>query len=400
MHSCPALAYERDPGTGAVLIRADSCIGCRYCSWACPYGAPQFEPDTGVMGKCTFCSHRLSDGLKPACAALCPTGALDYAELPTNQLTADIEGFPHTDLGPSIRILPRSGRAESPLLDPAIGGRSNTAETELNEPSIRLSSECSLAGFTFLLAVLFGLLTVGVTDTREVPPIAFAIVGAIAALLSLTHLGKPSRAWRAILNVRRSPVSREVLGFGGMAALGTLSLAWPPGAVATGLGWSGLAAGFLALISADRVYRPVFRPGHPVLDDGGVLLTGLYLAGLGSGIGWLAAPIGALKLYLYVRRLSMGTAARIGSAWRWPGAAIRIGLGLVVPGALWVTSGVPLSAWVLACALIGEAVGRAEFYSRLEIVSPARQLRLDLETRIATYEAGPAIRSTASANSS
>ncbi len=54
MHSCPALAYERDAATGAVLIRTELCIGCRYCSWACPYGAPQFEPEAGVMGKCTL----------------------------------------------------------------------------------------------------------------------------------------------------------------------------------------------------------------------------------------------------------------------------------------------------------------------------------------------------------
>ena len=89
MHSCPALAYERDAVTGAVLIRSELCIGCKYCSWACPYGAPQFEPDSGVMGKCTFCSHRLADGLKPACASLCPTGALDYAEVPAELLIAD-----------------------------------------------------------------------------------------------------------------------------------------------------------------------------------------------------------------------------------------------------------------------------------------------------------------------
>ncbi len=402
MHSCPALAYERHPETGAVLIKSDSCIGCRYCSWACPYGAPRFEPDAGVMGKCTFCSHRLSDGLKPACAELCPTGALDYAVLPANQLTAEIEGFPRTDLGPSIRILPRSDRSGHREQPPPVGNGSTVLEATAVEPSIRPSSEWSLAGFTFLLAVLFGSLTAAAFDRREVPPIAFAVSAAVAAMLSLAHLGKPARAWRAILNLRRSPVSREVLGFGGLASLGTLSLAWPTGAVATALGWLGLAAGLLALVSADLVYRPVFQRGHPVLDSAGVLVTGLYLAGILAGSGWMAAPVGAFKLYVYLRRRvgEISPTNQSGSARAWPTAVARIGLGLAIPGIAWVASGTPLPAWVILSALIGEALDRAGFYSRLEIVSPVRQLRVDLEARLARYEAGPAIRSTASASSS
>ncbi|MCK5489102.1 MAG: 4Fe-4S binding protein, partial [Gemmatimonadetes bacterium] len=45
MHSCPALAYEREASSGAILLDPDRCIGCRYCSWTCPYGAPRFEED-------------------------------------------------------------------------------------------------------------------------------------------------------------------------------------------------------------------------------------------------------------------------------------------------------------------------------------------------------------------
>ena len=402
MHSCPALAYERDAATGAVLIRTELCIGCKYCSWACPYGAPRFEPETGVMGKCTFCSHRLEDGLKPACATLCPTGALDYAELPADLLTTDMEGFPHTDLGPSIRILPRTRRNEAPE-PPALPGTDIGIEIggdAAQEPTIRLSSEWSLAGFTFLLAVLFALLAAGVSGTRQISSFVYAVVAAVAALLSLAHLGKPARAWRAILNLRRSPVSREVLGFGSLATFGILYLAWPGGDAARWIGWIGLGMGLLALVSADRVYRPVYHRGTPALHSGGVLLTGLYLAGLLAGISWLAAPVGAFKLYRYVTRHLAGVPATERSKWRAPGAAARIGLGFLVPGLAWVWTGLPLPTWALVAALFGEAVDRAEFYSGLEIVSPARQLRQDLEARLAGYEAGPAIRSTASASSS
>jgi ferredoxin len=402
MHSCPALAYERDAATGAVLIRTELCIGCRYCSWACPYGAPRFEPENGVMSKCTFCSHRLQDGLKPACTTLCPTGALDYAELPAELLTTDVEGFPHTELGPSIRILPRTRRNEAtepptlPLTDVGFEVEGDAAQ----EPTISLSSEWSLAGFTFLLAVLFAVLAAGVSGPRQISSFVYAVVAAVAALLSLAHLGKPARAWRAILNLRRSPVSREVLGFGGLATFGILFLAWPEGDAARWIGWSGLGMGLLALISADRVYRPVYHRGNPALHSGGVLLTGLYLAGLLAGIPWLAAPIGTYKLYRYVTRHLPEVPATERSAWRSSGVAARIGLGFLVPGIAWAWTGLPLPTWALGAALIGEAVDRAEFYSGLEIVSPARQLRQDLEARIAVYEAGPAMRSTASASSS
>jgi Fe-S-cluster-containing dehydrogenase component len=53
MHNCPANAYTKDPSTGAVLIDQELCMGCRYCSWVCPYEAPQFNADSGVMEKCT-----------------------------------------------------------------------------------------------------------------------------------------------------------------------------------------------------------------------------------------------------------------------------------------------------------------------------------------------------------
>lgn len=154
MYSCPALAYERDGSSGAILLDPNRCIGCRYCSWACPYGAPRFEEENGVMGKCTFCSHRLDQGLKPACATLCPTGALDFQDLPVSEMATAVPGFPQTDLGPSIRIEPvrRSlhlvpgitgsdgSHAVAPPPPPSPGSRSARSG---RWPRSRFSSRCS-----------------------------------------------------------------------------------------------------------------------------------------------------------------------------------------------------------------------------------------------------------------
>ena len=66
---------------GVVLVDKDYCIGCRYCIQACPYGARFLHPVTRTAEKCTFCYHRLSKGLKPACVEVCPTEARMFGEI-------------------------------------------------------------------------------------------------------------------------------------------------------------------------------------------------------------------------------------------------------------------------------------------------------------------------------
>ncbi len=81
VRACPSTAMRKDPGTGIVSIDQSVCIGCRYCEWACPYGAPQYDPAAKVMSKCDFCADLIADGKPPACVAACPTRALDYGDI-------------------------------------------------------------------------------------------------------------------------------------------------------------------------------------------------------------------------------------------------------------------------------------------------------------------------------
>lgn len=80
---CPTDALHRDEN-GLVQVDQDVCIGCSYCSWACPFGAPQYPDEgsttggSGVMDKCTTCESRLEEGEDPACVANCPTDALMF----------------------------------------------------------------------------------------------------------------------------------------------------------------------------------------------------------------------------------------------------------------------------------------------------------------------------------
>jgi Fe-S-cluster-containing dehydrogenase component len=77
---CPVAATYKT-GDGIVLVDRDKCIGCRYCIQACPYGARYLDPHEHVADKCTWCYHRITRGLMPACVEVCPVGARRFGDL-------------------------------------------------------------------------------------------------------------------------------------------------------------------------------------------------------------------------------------------------------------------------------------------------------------------------------
>jgi Fe-S-cluster-containing dehydrogenase component len=84
---CPTGASYKRKDNGIVLVDYDKCIGCKYCSWACPYGAREFDENNKVMKKCTLCIDRITDlnlseeERKPACVLACPTSARIFGDV-------------------------------------------------------------------------------------------------------------------------------------------------------------------------------------------------------------------------------------------------------------------------------------------------------------------------------
>jgi carbon-monoxide dehydrogenase iron sulfur subunit len=78
--ACPVGAIEEDDSTGTVQVREEKCIGCFTCLLVCPYGAVRLTFDRKKAYKCDGCRNRLNEGLAPACASGCPTGALFFAD--------------------------------------------------------------------------------------------------------------------------------------------------------------------------------------------------------------------------------------------------------------------------------------------------------------------------------
>ena len=114
---------------GIVSVDASVCIGCRYCEMACPYSAPQYDPEKGVMTKCDFCADRIAADQKPACVAACPSRVLDYGEAADLQAkyggTADLTPLPNPRItNPNLIITPHpsaqpSGQGTGSLAHPA-----------------------------------------------------------------------------------------------------------------------------------------------------------------------------------------------------------------------------------------------------------------------------------------
>lgn len=111
---CPTGASYKRVEDGIVLVNAETCIGCKLCSWACPYGAREFDEDEGVMKKCTLCIDRIyNENLEevdrvPACVSTCPAGARHFGDLgdrnsAVSKLVAERGGY---DLMPELGYRP------------------------------------------------------------------------------------------------------------------------------------------------------------------------------------------------------------------------------------------------------------------------------------------------------
>jgi len=106
--SCPVDAITKRASDGIVTIDQDACIGCKYCMAACPYGAPQFNPITLKVEKCTYCVKRADASLGPACARTCVGGAITAVTDETWGGTPP-SGFASTSLtNPSVKFIDSS----------------------------------------------------------------------------------------------------------------------------------------------------------------------------------------------------------------------------------------------------------------------------------------------------
>jgi DMSO reductase iron-sulfur subunit len=350
LNGCPTEAYVK-LDNGIVDHHADDCIGCEYCTWNCPYSVPAFQPDRRVVTKCDMCLPRLEEGLKPACVGACPTRALDVEAVDVATWVADHHEADAPHLPPSD-ITISTTRIVLPTGE--MGETSVPTDIDL----VPEHPHWPLVVLTLLTQIALGVsLTAAGTWSRVV---AAGLAGS-ALVASLAHLGRPGHAWKALRNLRRSWLSREVLLLGLYAALAALAVLVPPAAPVAA------AAGVAGVFASGRLYVVPGRPSwHTPLTIVTFYLTALATGPLVTGHPVLAAAAVGAQLAVWVANLvrlrfdprpeAQGTVTlyrhRFASL-----TAVRAGLAVV--GAALAFVSLP-SAFALVA--LGELVGRYLFY--------------------------------------
>jgi len=355
MKGCPVKAYEKDPVTGIVRHLDDQCIGCQYCTLTCPYEVPQFSKRRGIVRKCDMCSDRLAEGEAPACVQACPNEAISIKIVETQQLLeqAQTEGLlPGTPL--SGITVPATQYKTSKVMPKNLlpGDFYAVRAGHQHTPLVIMLVLTQLSAGAFWID--FGLHQTGwsgaLGDVRTYHSLVALTLGLLAIGASTLHLGRPHLAFRALIGLRTSWLSREALGFA-------------------------LFAKLAVMYAALQFNAPILKALHlPALTGPTFEKAATWLGASVSGVGVIAVAC-SVMLYKVTQRQWWGggrtsfkfflTAGVLGTATTsltYVGAAFWLGNGGAVQGT------VRTLCWLLIALagfkLLGEATVLLHLYDR------------------------------------
>ena len=288
LEGCPTNAYEK-LANGIVIHHADDCVGCQYCTWNCPYSVPVFQPDRRIVTKCDMCSPRLDAGLMPACVDACPTHAITVETVRVDEWRADHRAGDAPEL-PSCDITLSTTRIVLPRDVPAETFAASDWNLRPEHPH-----------WPLVWLTLLSQLAVGVSATAHgAGERAGAAALAGASLIgAMFHLGRPAVAYKALRNLRRSWLSREVLLLSTYAALAAVALVLPSFTTAAAV------VGAAGVFASARLYVVPGRPawhtpltivrffataaalGPALTGQRGVAAVGIVVAVTATALNWL-----------------------------------------------------------------------------------------------------------------
>jgi Fe-S-cluster-containing dehydrogenase component/DMSO reductase anchor subunit len=331
LNACPVDAYEKDPVTGIVKHLDDQCFGCQYCTLACPYDVPKFHEGKGIVRKCDMCGDRLKTGEAPACVQACPHEAIRIRVVDRAAIIASAQAntFLPTAPAPDYTLPTTRFKSTRPLSDDLQPADYFRLEPEhAHVPLVIMLVLTQLAVGGYLMDFVVRLAGMGGSINPAVhQPICLAIAF-LGLAASTCHLGRPIYAFRALIGLGHSWLSREILTLGIFAhlalvytalvmipALGLSSILYAIpglGMMRPGLEWYqsrpglqlALAAlvvvsGIAGVISSVMVYHVVRRPFWRVEYSGTKFAGTSIVLGLASAVvalPWSAVVAGALVL--------------------------------------------------------------------------------------------------------
>ncbi len=369
LKSCPAKAYTKDNQTNAIIHNPNHCIGCTFCTWACPFDAPKYNSNKGVVEKCNFCNDRLKEGLTPACTSACPTGALSFGDILIDD-KSDAPGMTSRATKPRINFKNQEVKNKIPTLDLAVSGYRKEGQYDdliLNQTKIDTIKEWPLVFFTLISSVLVGwFFGLAFNNNTEGLRYVYVLLGLIGMAISTLHLGKPMRAYRSIFNLRTSWLSREILFF--ILFLGSSVIAlfvndFKP------LLFIASILGVLLLISIEFVYTVADKKYSTPLHSANTLLTALTFGFLITNLNTIAVGLLVVKAILYIVRYAKATVLFKNSLIGF----VRFFVGIMVP-LINLLFEKELNLVILISFIIGEIIDRFDYYACLHIDTPKNLL--------------------------
>ncbi len=352
LEGCPTNAYEKLPN-GVVAHHADDCIGCRYCTWNCPYSVPAFQPDRRIVTKCDMCQPRLESGRAPACVAACPTHAITIEKVNVAEWRADHRAADAPQL-PSGDITLSTTRIELPRDVPAETYAASDWNVRPEHP------HWPLVWLTLLSQLALGASATASSLGERLLAAALAGAGMVGAIF---HLGRPIVAWKALRNLRRSWLSREVAFLSAYAVLAGMAIIVPALAVPAAV------TGAAGVYASARLY---VVPGRPAWNSRltivrffatamalGPVLTGHQLLAVAGVATALAATVANwLRL---ARNPSQPHRGSVRLELRWFRAATTARVLTAMGGIAAALAGAPIAISFVAVAL-SETLARWLFY--------------------------------------
>jgi Fe-S-cluster-containing dehydrogenase component/DMSO reductase anchor subunit len=269
LNVCPVRAYEKDAQTGIVRHLDDQCIGCQYCILACPYDVPKYNAARGIVRKCDMCSSRLAVDEAPACVQSCPNSAIRITTVSRQAASENCETGTFLPGAPDPQYTQPTTHYKTNRVFPR-----NTLPADYYSvqpehahwPLVAMLVLTQLSVGAFLVELIAELFfeSPGLNSIRAVHAGGALLFGLLALGASILHLGRPHLAFRAVLGLATSWLSREIVAFGAFAGLAVLyaGSVWMSDATAPAkqslqmvLGTGVVAAGLAGIVCSIMIYQ-------------------------------------------------------------------------------------------------------------------------------------------------
>ena len=419
MHGCPVNAYEKDSETGIVEHLDDQCIGCKYCMFMCPYDVPSYSASKGIVRKCNMCVDRLRAGEAPACVQACPSQAIKIRKVNVETVKQQT-----STAGPTNRII--SGAPDSSLTHPTTRFLTQRPVPENLLPTDYHVAKAQHAHWPLVFMLTLTQMAAGIFAVAMLLKFAGADVGTLKWLnfsglltliagigLATLHLGRPTKAYRAMANLKSSWLSRDILACNLFAGASSAAVAWcllgdtlteRSGDHSALLAIAAAITGALVVFCSARLYIVTGRPLWTAARTYGLFFLTAATLGLSAGqlmiaifdssssgiaamvsIGLIIATVCKLAIeskLLRHRNSNASTSQSLAAGlllnqMRTPTLSrfvLGIAAGVLLPIAILVTAGTAASMAIafasLTCLFLGELAERYLFFA----VSVARRM--------------------------